>query len=83
MSVAWRRENARAYLAILFVASLLNPWKMRAGFRELAAGNPAPHIPTVRCPVLTEARLSAIELAAKMAAPRLSAAPSVSGDGQP
>ena len=58
-----------AGMAIMFVASLLNLRKMKAGFRELAEGKPAPAIPAVWCPVLTEARLSALELAARMSAP--------------
>jgi hypothetical protein len=55
-------------MAIMFGASLLNLRKMKAGFRELAEGKPAPAIPAVWCPVLTEARLAALELADKLAA---------------
>jgi hypothetical protein len=72
-----------AGMAIMFVASLLNLRKMKAGFRELAEGNPAPAIPSVWCPVLTEARLAALELAARLAAPSRENPPRAGESGQP
>ncbi len=58
-----------AGMAILFVASLLNLRKMKTGFRQIAEGNPSPVIPPVWCLVLTEARRSALQLAARLNPP--------------
>jgi hypothetical protein len=72
-----------AGMASMFGASLLNLRKMKAGFRQLAEGDPSPAIPAVWCPVLTEARLSALELAARMSPPSPRNPTAAKADGKP
>ena len=75
MAAILRRENTGA--------SLLNLRKMKAGVRQLAEGDPCPAIPAVWCPVLTEARLSALELAARMSPPSPRNPTAAKADGKP
>lgn len=61
-SLVWSALTVMSGMAVMFIASVLNLRKMRAGFERLARGEEDPAIPPVWCPVLTMAREAALRL---------------------